>query len=145
MNVLVPIDGSEPSLAALEYACFNHPDAVITALYVSNVSTGQNRFIAGGSFKEWKQTEERNAEKLLGIAREKADSFDVDIEVVHEFGDPIRYIVEYAEEHDFDQIVIGNHGRDGVPRLALGSVAERVVRQAPMPVVVVKSDDSKNN
>ena len=145
MNILVPIDGSEPSMAALEYACTTHPNATITVLYVSNISKGQNRFMAGGSFKEWKQTEERRAEELLDTAREKAAAFDVDIETVHEFGDPIRYIVGYAEENDFDQVAIGNHGLDGVSRLALGSVAERVVRRASMPVIVVKSDDLKRN
>ena len=142
MDILVPIDGSDPSMAALEYACTNHPNATITVLYVSNVATGQNRFMAGGSFKEWKQTEEQYAAELLDRAREKIASFDADIETAHEFGDPIRYIVGYAEEHDFDQIAIGNHGRDGISRLALGSVAERVVRRAPMPVVVVKTSDS---
>ncbi len=142
MNILVPIDGSEPSMAALEYACTNHPNATITVLYVSDTAKGQNRSMAGGSFKEWKQTEERCAEELLDTAREKAATFDVDIETVHEFGAPIRYIVRYAEENEFDQVVIGNHGRDGVSRLALGSVAERVVRRASMPVVVVKADDS---
>ncbi|MFP9059880.1 universal stress protein [Natrialbaceae archaeon A-chndr2] len=142
MDVLVPIDGSEPSMAALEYACTNHPNASITVLYVSNPTTDQNRIIAGGSFQEWKQTEEQSAEELLDTARENAASFDTKIETVHEFDDPIRYIVQYAEENDFDQIVIGNRGRDGVSRLALGSVAERVVRRASMPVVVVKATDS---
>ncbi|RQG96587.1 universal stress protein [Natrarchaeobius chitinivorans] len=141
MDILVPIDGSDPSMAALEYACANHPNAMITVLYVSNLKSGQNRFIAGESFHEWKQTEEQNAEELLDTAREKATSFGSDIETAHEFGDPIRYIVRYAEENDFDQIVIGNRGRDGVSRLALGSVAERVVRRASMPVVVVKAND----
>ena len=141
MDILVPIDGSAPSMAALEYACINHPNAMITVLYVSNLKSGQNRFIAGGSFHEWKQTEEQNAEELLDTAREKATSFESGIETAHEFGDPIRYIVRYAEENDFDQIVIGNRGRDGVSRLALGSVAERVVRRASMPVVVVKAND----
>lgn len=145
MNILVPVDGSEPSMAALEYASTKHPEAIITVLYVSNIASGQNRLMMGGSFSQWKQTEERRAEELLETAREKAAGFDVDIESVHEYGDPIRYIVGYAEEHDFDLVVIGNHGRDGVSRLALGSVAERIVRRASMPVVVVKADDSKRN
>lgn len=145
MDILVPIDGSDPSMAALEYACSNYPEERITVLHVSNLKTGQNRFTMGGSFKEWKETEERNAEELLNTAYEKAESFDTDIETVHEFGDPIRYIIKYAKEHDFDQIVIGNRGLDGVPRLVLGSVAERVVRQASIPVVVVKARDSASN
>ncbi len=139
MNVLVPVDGSDPSLAALEYACTTHSDATITALYISNVSTGQNRFIGGGSFREWKEIEEKQAEELFERVRELADEFDIDIETVHDFDEPLRYIVSYAEENDVDVIVIGSHGRDGISRLALGSVAERVVRRAPMPVVVVKS------
>ena len=142
MNVLVPIDGSEPSMAALEYACTTHPNATIAVLYVSNISKGQNRFMAGGSFKEWKETEARHAEQLLHTARQNAAAFDVDIETIHQYGDPIRYIVDYIEENDFDQVVVGNHGRDGVSRLALGSVAERIVRRASVPVIVVKSDDS---
>ncbi len=142
MDVLVPIDGSDPSMAALEYACTTHPKDTITVLYVSDLKSGHNRFIGGGSFRDWTRTEKRNAQELFERAREKADSFDVDIETAHEFEDPIRYIVGYAAEHDFDLIVIGNRGLDGFSRLALGSVAERVVRRASMPVVVVKADNS---
>ncbi|SDJ87969.1 universal stress protein [Natronorubrum texcoconense] len=145
MDVLVPIDGSDPSMAALEYACTNSPNSTITVLYVSSLKSGQNRFIAGGSLDEWKQTEKQIAEGLLETARERAESFDTDIETAHEFGDPIRDIVGYAAENGIDQIVIGNRGRDGVKRLALGSVAERVVRQAPMPVVVVKANGSERS
>jgi len=130
-------------MAALEHACRTHQDATITALYVSNVATGQNRLIAGGSFADWKREEDRRADELLETAHERATSLGVEIETAHEFGDPIRYIVGYASEGDFDQVVIGNHGRDGITRLALGSVAERVVRQAPMPVVVVKADEDQ--
>ena len=138
MNVLVPIDGSDPSMAALDHACAEYPDATITALYVSNVAAGENRFMAGGSFAEWKATEETIAAELFERVSTRAEEADVTVETAHEFGDPIRFIIRYAEAHDIDQIVIGNHGRDGMARLALGSVAERVVRAAPMPVVVVK-------
>jgi nucleotide-binding universal stress UspA family protein len=48
-----------------------------------------------------------------------------------------RAIVKAAQEHGFDLIVIGTHGRRGVPRLFLGSVAEKVVRAAPVPVLTV--------
>jgi nucleotide-binding universal stress UspA family protein len=50
-----------------------------------------------------------------------------------------RAIVEAAQEHGFDLIVIGTHGRRGVPRLFLGSVAEKVVRASPVPVLTVHS------
>lgn len=138
MHVLVPVDGSEPSMVALDHACEIHPEAAITVLYVSNVAAGQNRFMAGGSFAQWKETEEQFAAELFERVSERAEATGVTLETVHEFGDPLRFIIGYAAEHDVDQVVIGNHGRDGMSRLALGSVAERVVRRAPMPVVVVK-------
>ena len=51
---------------------------------------------------------------------------------------PALAIVEYARQHDIDLIVTGTHGRGGVAHLLLGSVAERVVRIAPCPVLTVR-------
>jgi nucleotide-binding universal stress UspA family protein len=55
-------------------------------------------------------------------------------------GTPASQIVEYARAHDATLIVIGTHGRTGVSRALIGSVAERVVRTAPCPVLVVPGD-----
>lgn len=49
-----------------------------------------------------------------------------------------RGLVELAEQHDVDQVILGSHGRSGVPRMLLGSVAEQVVRHAPCSVLVVR-------
>lgn len=54
-----------------------------------------------------------------------------------EAGSPAVQIVRYAERHGIDLIVLGTHGRTGVTRALLGSVAERVVRTAPCPVLTV--------
>jgi nucleotide-binding universal stress UspA family protein len=51
------------------------------------------------------------------------------------FGDPANEIVRYAREHDIDLIVVGTHGRTGLSRALLGSVAERVIRTASCPVL----------
>jgi len=53
-------------------------------------------------------------------------------------GRPTKVIVEYADDHDIDQIVMGSHGRSGMSRILLGSVAEIVVRRASVPVTVVR-------
>ncbi|MCX6543278.1 MAG: universal stress protein [Acidobacteria bacterium] len=53
-------------------------------------------------------------------------------------GDPLDVILRYATEHLVDLIVIGTHGRTGLPRVLLGSVAERVVRTSPCPVLSVR-------
>ena len=56
-------------------------------------------------------------------------------------GDPAAGILRYARDHGVDLLVLGTHGRTGLRRLVLGSVAERVVRQAPCPVMVVRPKD----
>jgi nucleotide-binding universal stress UspA family protein len=52
-----------------------------------------------------------------------------------------RAVVEAVEEHRFDLIVIGTHGRKGYEHLFLGSIAEKVVRSAPVPVLTVHAGD----
>ncbi len=59
--------------------------------------------------------------------------------VVVEDPSPVRAIVDYARAHDVDLIAISTHGRSGLRHMALGSVAEAVLRQAPCPVLVVRS------
>lgn len=52
-------------------------------------------------------------------------------------GDPAKEILKYATRHGIDLIVLGAHGRSGVSRVLLGSVAERVTRTTPCPVLIV--------
>ena len=49
-------------------------------------------------------------------------------------------ILDYVEDNEMDLLVIATHGRSGLDRVLLGSVAERVLRQSPIPVFVVKPD-----
>lgn len=59
--------------------------------------------------------------------------------VVEESTTVAQAICDYAREHDFDALVIGSHGRSGVKHALLGSVAERILRHAGLPVLVVPS------
>lgn len=72
------------------------------------------------------------------MARQIATRNGRDVETATEEGDPSRGILGWIDEHDVDHVVIGCHGRDGVARWLLGSVAETVVRRAPVPVTAVK-------
>lgn len=54
-------------------------------------------------------------------------------------GDPFEKILDIAEDHRIELIVLATHGRTGVKRLIIGNVAEKVVRHAPCPVLTVKS------
>lgn len=79
------------------------------------------------------------------IVKQKLESYqaaDANIRVEHRFeeGDPVAGILFVAKEEKCDLIVLGTHGRTGLSRLLMGSVAEKVLRQAPCPVLVLKGD-----
>lgn len=71
-------------------------------------------------------------------------AIDAGLDVVRElrWGDPTAAILSYAVENDIDVIVMGTHGRTGYERYLLGSVAEKVVRASPMPVLAVAVGDT---
>lgn len=82
--------------------------------------------------------EEQEAKDLLSAFRERAGASPAALVFV-EMGKPASKIVEGARSWRADLIVIGSHGRGGVERLLLGSVAESVVRHASCPVLVVRA------
>ncbi|MFB6207253.1 MAG: universal stress protein [Haloglomus sp.] len=140
-HVLVPLDGSEQSDAALQYVLDELEGARVTLLHVINPAQAGYGAQAGipTSAEEWLEEAEAEAEELFAAAREQAEGYDIDIETATEVGNPARIIVESTEERDdIDHVVMGSHGRSGLSRVLLGSVAETVVRRSTVPVTVVR-------
>lgn len=137
MRILVPIDGSSPADDALAYALEQFTDADIVALYVMDPVDGATAW-GPGSAGDWLSATEERSEAVLENAADVAADAGREITTDSSVGRPAHAIVEYVSEHDIDQIVIGSHGRDGIARVLLGSVAETVVRRAPVPVTVVR-------
>lgn len=137
-RLLVPIDGSEQAWSALAHATAEHPDAALTLLYVINpVGAGASAQVGDvGYGEEWYETAERRAESLFEAARERVGDHPLETETIVDR--PARAIVSFADDNDIDSIIMGSHGRDGVSRIILGSVAETVVRRSPVPVTVVR-------
>jgi nucleotide-binding universal stress UspA family protein len=71
---------------------------------------------------------------------ERAEAAGVDLVTEMREGVPHETILEYAEEADVDAVVMGTHGRSGLDRYLLGSVTERVVRAAEVPVLTVRME-----
>ncbi|MDG5819504.1 universal stress protein [Natronococcus sp. A-GB7] len=138
MRILVPLDDSDPARAALEHTFETFPEADVTALHVVNPSVSAYRSDAPYNFPRAVELEEEKAEALFEMAQELADERGRSVETETVVGSPPRGIVEFAEENDVDGIVLGSHGRSGVSRVLLGSVAEQVVRRAQVPVTVVR-------
>lgn len=142
MTVLVAYDGSDPAQAAIEYTIEEHADKEIVLLRVVEIASGMTDAGINMIQERFREKPEKvKTEARQTVAEETADLFeeaDLEFETAIVFGDPAKEIVEYAEGNSIDQIVIGNHGRSGVSRVLLGSVGEKVVRRAPMPVTVVR-------
>ncbi|WP_137290676.1 universal stress protein [Natronorubrum halophilum] len=143
-HVLVPLDGSPQSWAAFDHAVANYDGETITALHVVDPMEGVYSDSGGGGYYD-AQAHERAVErgKELGEqARDRADDAGIldttVLETAVETGRPARTILKYADENDVDHIVIGSHGRSGVARILLGSVAETVTRRASVPVTIVR-------
>jgi nucleotide-binding universal stress UspA family protein len=140
-NILVPTDFSEPAEAALEYAKtlaqeFNshiHLLHVVSEPYVYPWGTDLPTIPIADLLT---QSEEAASERLTQLAQMTpalAGRVTVDTEV----GTPVERILDYIGGHQIDLVVIGTHGRGMVGHLLLGSVAERVVRRSPVPVLTV--------
>jgi len=139
-RVLVPLDGSPQSSDALEHALEEFADDEITVFHVIDpIDAGYNAPVGlpGGS-EEWYEGAKDEAEALFEEAQKVADEYDITLKNATEMGRPSRTIVEYADDEGFDHIVMGSHGRSGVSRILLGSVAETVVRRATVPITVVR-------
>lgn len=138
MHVLVPTDGSEPAEAALYHAFerFDDDDD-ITALYVMDPVEGATAW-GPATGEDWLGAAEKRAERILGDAVERGEESGVEVETDSVVGRPSRAIIDYADDAAVDHLVIGSHGRDGITRVLLGSVAETVIRRSPVPVTVVR-------
>ncbi|WP_435344867.1 universal stress protein [Haloarchaeobius sp. HRN-SO-5] len=138
-NVLVAFDGSPLSKRALTYAIETFPDAPITSIYVINPVDSVIDVEAGGLpvAEDWYENAKEEATRIHTTATDLAAEQNIELDTVTEVGKPARAILEYADDHDIDQIVMGSHGRSGIDRTLLGSVAETVTRRSRIPVTIV--------
>jgi nucleotide-binding universal stress UspA family protein len=136
-RILVPMDDSEMAQRALEYALETHPDTDITVLHVVGGPSPMMGTAMGLVLEDdLEEAAEGKAKQVLDRARELAAEHDVEITVDVQVGQPTRAILDQAD--DFDMIVIGSHEGSVVDRLFVGNVAQKVFRQSPVPVTVVR-------
>lgn len=136
-RLLVPIDGSGPATAALELAIkIASVSATVHLVYVD-----ETIHITDETANERAAISERTDEEIFNAARELATDARVTVSSETQRGDPQERILEYAAIHDIEIIVMGSHGRRRIGRLALGNVTREVVRDASIPVLVVRASD----
>lgn len=138
-HVLVAYDGTPQSHRAAEWVAETFPEAEVTVLTVLDPMEGFLDTFGYGSqqYEIWRDEAEAEAtallEEALAVFPEGAT-----VETATPSGQVPRTIIRYATDHGVDHIVLGSHGRTGVTRVLLGSVAETVVRRSPTTVSVVR-------
>ena len=85
----------------------------------------------------YRETEEASREALADVLRPSWGQ-PAGVETAVRWGNPVDQIVEYASRQAIDLIVIATHGRTGLSHVLLGSVAERIVREAGCPVLTIR-------
>lgn len=137
--ILVPYDGSPAAREALRYVTDRFSGARLALLYVMDpmADYGRQRAFPGYTGEDEFKNEREKGDQLLASAREDLPD-EIAVETSLAAGNPDRAIIEYADEHEVDHIVIGSHGRSGVARYLLGSTAEKVVRGSAVPVTVIR-------
>lgn len=147
-EILVTLDSSDLAEAAIPHArdIAKALGAGITLLSVVEVmAVYQQPGVIGPvvsvamNVEEEIVTTEQYLEKIAD--RLRADGIEVK-RVVRE-GDPASQICDYAHENDIDLIVMSTHGRSGVQRWVYGSVADRVLRSAMLPILLIRAKPGK--
>jgi nucleotide-binding universal stress UspA family protein len=141
-HILVPHDFSDTAECALAYALelARRLDARVTVVHAFEVPYG---FPEAAQFTaDMLSTLQRAAGAALGGVVDRARRSGVAVEGVLRQGAPWNEIDEVARETEADLIVMGTHGRRGLARVLLGSVAEKVVRTAPCAVLTMRGPES---
>jgi len=138
-QILAPVDFDQSSLKGLELAAqlARLNDGTVFILHIVPVDmdvSGMPQYV-----DLIKRQESIDREKLTAIAKQRLA--EVKWEILDKMGPPAEVIVEVATNLPADLIVMVTHGRRGLARLAEGSVAEKVLRHAPCPVLAVRHQD----
>lgn len=146
-NILVPTDCSELSTEAAKYAVdfAKQYQATLTFLLVTAteplaVLNDYGYFSPELHQKLVIESEKRAETQLQSFWNSVADP-EVTVNLINIKGDPFSEIIRYAKENVVDIIIMGTHGHTGIKHIFMGSVAEKVVRYSPHPVLTIKHKD----
>ncbi len=141
-RVLAPTDFSAHSEKAVRFAC-GLAERFGSELHLVNVLSeiipaGPDPLLMPVMPPQFYQENEDRARETLRSLIQPSWGKPAKIITAVRWGSPVEAIVDYANEHQVDMIVIATHGRTGLSHVLLGSVAERIVREAGCPVLSIR-------
>jgi universal stress protein A len=141
-TILAPTDFSAHAEGALRYACglAGRLGATLHLLHAlpDVVPVGPDPMLVPTFPPEYYQEAEARSLESLRRAIPPGCDRPEQVKMAVRWGDPVDAVVAYASERHIDLIVIATHGRTGLSHVLLGSVAERIVREAPCPVLTIR-------
>lgn len=137
-KILIATDGSEYTKKAVDYGVdlSKHTGAKLHAIYVVDTAA----FASIPMDAAWESMYEllrQEGDEATKYVAENAEAEDLEVERLTVEGHPADEIIKYAENNSIDMIIMGTLGKSGLDRFLLGSVAEKVVRNSKIPVLVV--------
>ena len=141
-EILLPTDGSDAAEAAVEHAVrlARTYDARVHVLYVVEPLPAAE-YDATSVLDALR----REGDRVTGETADRLERSELETVTAVRTGAAHRVILDYAAESGIDLIVMGTHGRRGLGRVLLGSVAEKVVRLADQPVMTVRYEDDADD
>ena len=141
-KILLPIDFSGASIKILQYAIFlaekyNAKIFIVSVVEYPYTLSGLPSSKLGSEYEE--QMIRIAEKKMASFIEENRDLMPVFLESSILSGHPAEKIISYAEMESFDLIIIGTHGHKGLEKMLLGSVAEKVIKLAPCPVLTINT------
>jgi nucleotide-binding universal stress UspA family protein len=147
MKILLPIDSSSASQEAVEEIAqrpWPTPSIVRVICAVQPYVPAASEFVpTAATLDDLAREQNTEAERLVRQAGERIGAPGLSVETLVREGDPRTAILKEAEDWNADLIIMGSHGRTGLARLLLGSVAQAVVAHAPCSVEVVRRRGSR--
>ena len=144
-HILVPVDGSDIATTAVEHAvelAKRHQAKLSFISLITEDPFNDADFYSVGSsiMKEYFIQAQANAQEALNSAQHIAQNAGIESNTQVVKGEvSAEQVVEYAEQHQVDLIIVGSHGRKGFKKMVLGSFAQDVLASAHVPVLVIKS------
>lgn len=139
-RILVPVDESRPSHNSLSVAAgmARASEATVVLAHVAEMSYSQDRDEMLATYGEHIVADfQKYGEDLLRKTADSETFSGIKVETETLFGDPARALLDLAEQKNIDAIVMGSHGRGAWGSMVLGSVSQRVIHEAKVPVVIV--------
>ncbi|WP_138417903.1 universal stress protein [Aquibacillus sediminis] len=136
-KILLATDGSEHSKRAAENAfriAQTSSEAQVEMVYVVDATKAKTDVLTNWNAVDVNDVRKKQLDEAEKLAKEMG--IDYQVKILH--GEPGPSIVDYANKHNVDVIIIGSRGLNGLQEFVLGSVSHKVAKRANCPVLIVK-------